>query len=204
MIICILANASSLHVYRWIQYFAGKGHQIHLISFQEFSYKPVENLYVHRIKPMSRHKGRIFSYLVNLYMDIFIHPVKVKKLIRTLNPDILHAHYLTDYGLLGYVIHFPILVLSVWGSDILIDPKRSFFRRTMAKILLNSSKLVTCDSNSVRNECLKYCKHPEKIEIILGVDLSVFHERKNRSMTGTGITILSSRGFAPLYNSILS
>ena len=200
MIICFLADASSLHTYRWIQYFAGKGHQVHLISFQEFSYNPIENLSVNIIKPILKNKGRIFSYLANKFVNIFINPIKVKKMIRTINPDILHAHYLTDYGLLGYFMHFPVSVISVWGSDILIEPKKSFFRKIMAKLIINSSKLVTCDSNSVRNECLKYCKHPEKIEIILGVDLSTFRERKNYLTKYSNFIILSSRGFRPIYN----
>ena len=42
----------------------------------------------------------------------------------------------------------------------------------MAKFILNSSKLVTADSNTVMNECLKYCNQPEKIKVIQwGVDL---------------------------------
>jgi len=106
MIICLLATAYSLHTYRWIQYFAGKGHYVHLISFQEFSYTPIENLSVHIIKPVLKNKGRIFSYLANKFVDLFINPIKVKKMIRTINPDILHAHYLTNYGSLGYFMHF--------------------------------------------------------------------------------------------------
>ncbi len=32
MRICFLAGADSIHSYRWIKYFADKGHEIHWIS----------------------------------------------------------------------------------------------------------------------------------------------------------------------------
>ena len=195
MRICFLSNAKSTHTYRWIQYFAGKGHDIHLLSFEEFPFKPVDNLTVHRI-PVIPKKVKYLSYL-----NILINPFKMKKLIRSIHPDILHAHYLTNYGLLGYFMHFHPFVITLWGSDILEAPKESLWNRIMAKIILNSSNLVTCDSNLVLNECHKYIKHPEKVEVIQwGIDLSTFREKRNDARKLPNITIISNREFEPNYN----
>jgi glycosyltransferase involved in cell wall biosynthesis len=200
MRICFLGTAYSTHTYRWIQYFAGKGHEIHLISFEEFSFKPMENLTVHRITPTIQKKENGFRYPA-YFINSIINPLRIKKLIRTINPDILHAHYLTDYGLLGYFIRFHPFVITLWGSDILLAPKESNFHRIMAKLILNSSNLVTCDSNIVRNECLTYSNHPEKVEVIQwGVDLSTFREKRNDHTKRNNITILSNREFLPNYN----
>jgi|WetSurMetagenome_2_1015567.scaffolds.fasta_scaffold132525_1 L-malate glycosyltransferase len=200
MRICFLADAKAIHTYRWIKYFAGKGHNIHLISFEEFPYNPLENLTVHRITPIIQTKENsffYFSYIINTMINPFI----VKKVIRTINPDILHAHYLTDYGLLGYFTQFHPYVITLWGSDILVAPKKSLFYRTMAKLILNSANLVTCDSVKARDECLIYCKYPENVEIIQwGVDLSVFHERKKNSAKHINFTVLSTRDFYTVYN----
>jgi glycosyltransferase involved in cell wall biosynthesis len=200
MRICFLADAKAIHTYRWIEYFAGKGHHIHLITFEEFPFKPVKNLTVHKITPIIQKKENNFFYL-DFIVNTIINPFKVKKLIRTINPDILHAHYLTDYGLLGYFVQFHPFVITLWGSDILIAPKKSMFHRIMAKLILNSANLVTCDSIKARNECLIYCRNPEKVEVIQwGVDLSTFRERQNNPAKRNTVTILSTRDFYPVYN----
>jgi glycosyltransferase involved in cell wall biosynthesis len=165
----------------------------------EYEFEPPQNIKVQRIPPTILKRGKIFSYFSN----ILLNPLKVKKLIRTFNPDILHAHYLTDNGLLGFLMHFRIFVVTVWGSDILVKPKKSYFHKFMAKFILNSAKLITCDSNSVRNECLKYCSSPKKIKVVQwGIDLPVFHERKHNQNQGNclEITILCTRNFLPNYN----
>jgi glycosyltransferase involved in cell wall biosynthesis len=133
-------------------------------------------------------------------LNIFINSFHVKKLIRSINPDIVHAHYMTDYGLLGYLVLFHPYVITLWGSDILIAPKK-IFNRIMAKFILNSSNLVTCDSNAQKNECLKYIRQPEKVEVIQwGVDLSMFREKRNDRRKPINITLLSNREFEPNYN----
>jgi L-malate glycosyltransferase len=200
MRICFLATGRSVHTYNWIKFFAKKGHQVHLICFEEYKFERLENLTVHIIRPVLP-KIKIVSYLTSSWLDPSINSFKIKKLVRKINPDILHAHYLTTYGLLGYFIHFPLFVVTLWGSDILIAPKKSSFHRIMAKFILNSSKLVTCDSERVKEECQKYLADPEKVKVVLwGVDLSLFRERQDMRLNQKKIVILSTRGFAPLYN----
>ena len=200
MRICFLAHGGSLHTHNWIRYFAGKGHQIYLISFDGYQFEPLDNVIVYTITPRFPYI-KFFSYFINLWLGPFINAFKIRGLVRSINPDILHAHYLTDYGLIGYLLHFPLFVVTVWGSDILVAPKKSLYHRIMVKLILNSSKLITGDSNTVRDECLKYCNHPEKVKVILwGVDLSIFHERVNDRTKHPKINILSNRGLIPIYN----
>ena len=197
MRICFLADGSLIHTHRWIQYFAEKGYQIHLISTNEIRFGPLDNVTIHRIIPVFQKRMQIISYFLDTFTSIF----KARKLIRIIKPDIVHAHFLTDYGLMGYFVHFPLFVVTVWGSDILITPNKSLFFRIMAKLVLNSAKLITCDSDIARKECLKYCKHPENVEIIQwGVDLSLFREKRRDHTKCINITVLSTRSASPLYN----
>ena len=197
MRICFLADGSLIHTHRWIQYFAEKGHQIHLISTNEIRFGPLDNVTIHRIIPVFQKRMQIISYFLDTFTSIF----KARKLIRIIKPDIVHAHFLTDYGLMGYFVHFPLFVVTVWGSDILITPNKSLFFRIMAKLVLNAAKLITCDSDIARKECLKYCKHPENVEIIQwGVDLSLFREKRRDHTKCITITVLSTRSASPLYN----
>jgi L-malate glycosyltransferase len=192
MRICFLANGSTTHTYNWIQYFAKKGHQVHLISLEGYKFEPHENIIVHPVKAVFSRKN--FFYYLTLSF-------RIRKILRTINPDILHAHYLTDYGLLGYLTHFPRFVITCWGSDILLEPKFFLMKRILVKPILNSAKLVTVDSVTVRDECLKYCNDSEKTKVILwGVDLTTFHEKTGGKREQAKITILSTRFFDSKYN----
>ena len=48
-----------------------------------------------------------------------------KKTIKDFKPNILHAHYASSYGILGYLIKFKPFILSVWGSDIYHFPNKN-------------------------------------------------------------------------------
>lgn len=193
MKICFLGNGNTTHVHNWIQYFAEKGHQIHLITLDGYNFEPHENISVYPVTSLLTRNRNFFSCLLL--------SLKIKKIIRMINPEIIHAHYLTDYGLLGYLTGFPRLVVTCWGSDILVEPKKFLMKRILTPRILESAKLVTADSVTARNECLKYCNHPEKTELILwGVDLALFHESARAGSGREKITILSTRIFAPNYN----
>jgi glycosyltransferase involved in cell wall biosynthesis len=203
MRICILAPGQSTHTYNWIQYFAGRGHQIYLITFNEYQFDALENVIVYTIPPSFPDNIKIFSYIIKMLFGPFINAfdaIKLRKIIRKINPDILHAHSLSQYGSMGYFLYFPVFVVTSWGSDILIEPKKSLNSWIMAKLILNSAKLITCDSNAVRDECLRYCNQPEKVKVLLwGVDLTTFHERET-TYHEKKIVILSTRDFTSIYN----
>ena len=59
---------------------------------------------------------RKIGYLFTIY--------KVRKLIFSIEPDIVHAHWATSYGLLAAVSGFHPLVISTWGSDIMDSPQK--------------------------------------------------------------------------------
>jgi glycosyltransferase involved in cell wall biosynthesis len=186
-----------MHTIRWIQYFAQKGHQIHLISSKELMPGSLDNVTFYRISPVIQTRVKFIAYFINTFTNI----VKSRKLIRTIKPDIVHAHYLTDYGLLGYFVHPRVYIVTIWGTDILIMPNTSFWLKKMAKFILNSANLITCDSDAVKNECLKYCNCPEKIEVIQwGIDVTKFHVQKQDRMNPPRITVLSTRSAEPNYN----
>ncbi|NNJ53187.1 MAG: glycosyltransferase, partial [Ignavibacteriaceae bacterium] len=43
---------------------------------------------------------------------------EVRKVIKKFNPDIVHSHYASSYGLVGALSNFHPYLISVWGSDI--------------------------------------------------------------------------------------
>ncbi|MCB0815281.1 MAG: glycosyltransferase [Flavobacteriales bacterium] len=109
MRIVLLAASSSVHVLRWANAMAERGHEVHLVS----QHVPIpgfhEGIRTHRL-PFSGVAG----YLLN--------GPSFQTLLRRIRPDVVNAHYATGYGTLArWTGPFP-LVINVWGSDVFEFP----------------------------------------------------------------------------------
>ena len=66
----------------------------------------------------------------------------IKKKLEEIQPDILHGHFLMEYGFYAAITGFSPLVVSSWGSDLLIHPQRSLMNTLLINYTLKSSSLV--------------------------------------------------------------
>lgn len=203
MRICYFADAGSIHTQRWVKYFADNGHEVHLISTRPFDDNKVENVKLYVLKKF-RPQIRILSFLINLLSDAF----QVRKLMKKIKPDILHAHYITDCGLLGALSGFHPFVLTAWGSDVLVEPKISKILKWIVKFVLKRADLITSDEDNPIEKMIELGADPEKIKVIyFGVDTQKFRplpanrsiKRKELGLSDTP-TIISTRSLKPIYD----
>jgi len=163
MKLCFLASANSIHSYRWIKYFADKGHEIHWISLQKSEFSDLQNTKFYLLKQFP---AKFFEIIFNV--------ISVKNLVKKIKPDILHAHYAGVNGVLGALSGFHPFILTAWGSDILIAGK-NFFIKPLIKFTLLKADLITCDAEHMKEAIMKLGTKPEKIKIIyFGVDTKKF------------------------------
>lgn len=71
--------------------------------------------------------------------------------LRRVQPDWIHAHYLTSHGTLAWLATAMLgapgrLVGSAWGSDVLVTPQRSAVQRWLLTRVLRACALSTSDS----------------------------------------------------------
>lgn len=98
---------------------------------------------------------------------------RLKAAIQQFQPDILHAHFATSYGLLGVLSNFHPFILSVWGSDIFNFPHRSLLHKWLLQFNLNHADKILSTSYIMATETQKYTS--KKIEVTpFGVDIKVF------------------------------
>lgn len=173
MKICYLAHAGMIHTERWVRYFADKGHEIHLISPEPFEGDNIENVELYLLRRV-RPRIRIVSALI----DILCHIVQTRKLVRKIKPDILHAHYISDCGILAALSGFHPLVLSAWGSDVLVDPKASNISNIMVKFALKKADLTLTTSQYLKGYLHREFKLPDNSVMAFhwGTDLRIFHK----------------------------
>lgn len=126
-----------------------------------------------------------WDYLLNIFW--------LRMVLRSIKPDILHAHYLTSYGLLGALSGFHPLIVTTWGTDLLVTPKKSFIYRVLLRYTLKKADLITDVAPFMNQELLKFGADPERILTSpMGVDTRIFQQEQikfNKKLT----SVLSMR-----------
>jgi glycosyltransferase involved in cell wall biosynthesis len=187
----LAGGGESVHARKWLTYFVGKGYDVHLITFTG---KPIKGVNVHKL--------RYFSKLAYPFRIL-----EVKKAVKEINPDILHAHYVSHYGVYGALTDFKPFVVTAWGSDVLIDPEKSLIKKYVVRYVLRKADLITCDAEHMREAMRRLGGVPEKISLInFGIDTRKFSpsEKSEKLRAELGIydspTVISLRNLNPLYD----
>jgi len=201
MKICYIAEGGSIHTQLWLNYFAAKGHEVHLIYWQA---RPGyhKNVHIHLLKRFTPKIWPITRYLSFLQW-IF----QIRRLVKEIKPDVLDAHFVIDNGLLAAFSGFHPFMVTAWGSDVLIFPRRNFIWKTVAKYVLKRADRVICDSEVVKTGLLSLDTIEEKItKVYNGINTSQFspqqaNEDLKNKLGITGFpTVISIRHLRPLYN----
>jgi len=156
--------------------------------------------------PEKKLKSQEISFVYNV-MRMPLIMKELKKLIRKLSPDVIHAHQITPSGLWGALSNFHPFIITPIGSDVLVHARENSFYKLITHHVLRKADLITSDSFALRDAIFQFGGSPEKTHIIQnGVDFSFFNPnvdgRRLREKLGLGDSpvILSTRGIAPLYN----
>lgn len=194
MKICFYGDFENLHTRRWVNFFIKLGHEVHLLADEHLDYPGAT---VHLCKIRSKMPYRLVERFRNL-----------RKLInKEIKPDIFHAHFVTHYGYGGALSGFHPFVLTVWGSDLYLVPKRSRLDYFMSRFTIKRADLITVDSRDLGNKVLELGAAPSKIHLIqFGVEsqkykyVDVSHLRNKLKIPANGFVVLSMRKLKPLYN----
>jgi glycosyltransferase involved in cell wall biosynthesis len=189
MRICYLANTASIHTERWASHFTQRGHQVTVVSLTN---APIAGVDVRWIGPDPNVEGR-GAYLWAV--------PRLRKLLRELNPDVLHAHYAGGYGLTAALSGFQPMALTAWGSDVLILPRTSLLMRLLVTHSLRQACLVTSMAQHMTAAITGLGVPGDRVLTLpFGVDTKLFRPACRLSTSRAGFTIVSTRHLEPLYN----
>jgi len=198
MKICYLADHGSIHTQRWLKYFAEAGHEIFLLPNSEADIN-LENVTLLDTLPKLSYKSISFFSTLS----------KAKSIIKKVRPDILHAHFVEQFGWLAALIDYHPFVLTAWGTDIFKLPydSRLGIGKQLTRYALKKADMMTAISEDLKNNMVKLGAKKENITIIhWGVDLNKFkpdlnvNEIKNKLGINGNPVILSNRYFEKHYN----
>ena len=177
MKICFIAS-NSIHTKRWVEYFA-KNHEVHVILNKKADYEGCK------------------TYVIdgNPIIKIF----KIRDLVNKINPDVVHSHQVTPFGMYGMLsCGKKPFVVTAWGGDIFVIPKKSKSMELLTKMVLKNADLITCDGENIKSEMVKLGAYRSNIKIVLfGTDTEKF---KPSDYLLKGNSVISLRSLEPVYN----
>lgn len=153
----LLSDGSSPHTYKWVKSLSAY-FDVYIISFNGIS-DEVKNILNHTnifdLRSKLHQKGKKF--------ELFKLLPKVISIFKSLNPDFINAHYVTSYGTIA-VIAKQIsrvnakLILSMWGTDILVNPFKNKLYFMLTRYDLINADLLTSESNHLANKAREISK----------------------------------------------
>lgn len=139
MRIAVMANAGSPHTRRWATAYASRGHEVHVISIRAAD---IPGVTTHRIGVGPAGSRRPWWSLLS-YARLL---VAARRLLRRLDPDVVHAHYSVTHGTIAVLTGRP-TVVTLWGSDLLRgDRTVGWFGRRVNRFVLRRARAVTAAS----------------------------------------------------------
>ncbi len=180
------ADASSVHTRRWVAEMAARGHVCTVVSRLAGEVPGAREVIV--LRPGLDKPGW------------FAAVPAVRRITRRLNPDWVHGHYVTGYGLWAAACgaRRPArIALTAWGSDILITPRESRLMRALVRWSLRRADLITADSQDVLDEIATYGPTAPRHLILWGADTDKFAPA---TQPPTGFDVISLRSWEANYN----
>ena len=182
--ICFFADGKSVHTQRWLREMVARGFEVILIT-RRLNLHNQFKAYV--VEPGFGWTGWLRGI------------PKIRRLVRNIKPDIVHGHYVTSYGLWAAICGVKPLVLTAWGSDILVSPKENRIIRWLTSWVLSKAYLITADSADALDEIKTYTPQAKMEQVQWGVDINKF--QYSRSVSNENIfNVVSLRTWSANYN----
>ena len=201
MRLCFLADARSIHTRKWVGYFAEE-HEVDLITLAYAAEEGVIPEEVYKKMGVRVHKvSKKMPFLL-------LAPFRIRSLIKKIKPDVVHAHYVTQYGFCGAFSGFHPLIISPWGSDIAVDPEKSIVKRWLVKYALKKTDVVSAVDGPIKRKLVElHCPEGKMAPLrIASVDTNEFHPSKRsesiRKAMGVenDLLVIDTRQLIPLYH----
>ncbi len=213
-----MADGGLNHTWRWVEYFAARHHDVHLITLEEAPRLPCKvwqiESRVPKFKPLVNLLGRLSGRKTSKTGTQTVPVPKlqilryllcfrtVKKIIAAVEPDIISAQQVSNYGMLAAMTGFHPLAVSALGTDVLILPKRSRLDRKRITYALRRADLITSMANHMTEVLVKDLGVDRSKVVInhFGLDPDIFTPTRRPPRPAEDVVLISTRYFRPVYN----
>lgn len=203
MKILFVGNINNAHEQKWVIPLAELGHEVHIISPEDYAEKG--KVIVHLYDPDKLYAND--NFLVRFVKKT----LDLRRYLREIKPDVLHFQFVVDLAYTAPFLGFKNIVLTPWGSDVLIFPQRSRRIYYFLKFTLQSAKVITYLSDQLlaRMNSIATLKGKRIIKVIYSVtknfknfikpsEISAFKEQ--HKLGPENKIVISFRNIMEVYN----
>ena len=183
MRIATLANAAVIHTRRWVEHFRARGHEVGLWSLET--------------GPASLGTRRLPSAPLPGFLRYPLAVPALRAALAEFRPDLVDAHFVPNYGLMGVLAGVRPLTVTAWGSDLLVAGPRDPLQAARARFVLSRADAVLADSGNLGTAARALGARAGRVRVIpWGVDPERFRPAPAR----TPGLLLSTRLHEPIYD----
>jgi glycosyltransferase involved in cell wall biosynthesis len=157
--LCLLGDANSVHLQRWAREMMARGFRVSVVTARAHDIAGVEQSV---LSPVRRS------------LDWLRRVGEARRFVEQLAPDLVHAHYISSYGYLAARCDRHPLVMTAWGSDLLLTPRHSTLMRWLTGWTLRRADLITGDSFDLVEAAQAYRPKAAVHRIHWGADTAKF------------------------------
>lgn len=185
--ILYVSDAKSIHTRRWAEHYRDQGVEVHIASFQG---EVISGVKVHLLPTWGLGRAGYFLAIPAL-----------RALARSLVPDVVHAQYVTSYGFLAAFAGLHPLVLTAWGTDVLISPKTSKLMHWLASYAVRHADAVTTVAQHMNPAVAALGISEDSVSAVpFGVDTQRFVPPAAPRLENDTLRLICTRNFAPIYD----
>jgi hypothetical protein len=180
--IAVLADFEGPHARSWMRWFVSRGHDVHAISYYTPA-APIEGVTVHALRERparptgaattSARSGtlRMPRGLLRLVHGARYLRAGLRATVRDIAPDVLHAHLIVEHGFYGTLARFHPYVVTAWGSDVLVEPRRDRASKMIARWTLRHADLATSNNAYMADRMVALGAPRDRVQlVVLGAD----------------------------------
>ena len=182
MKIATLSNAAVVHTRRWVEHLRARGHEVRLWSLEP--------------GPPELEVRALPSALLPGFLRYPLAVPALRRELRAFGPDLVDAHFVPNYGLMGALSGRRPLSVAAWGSDLLVSGGRDPLQRARTRFVLRRAELVLADADNLARAAIALGAPRAVVRAIpWGVDRARFAPAEREP----GL-LLSTRMHEPIYD----
>ncbi|MBO7913692.1 glycosyltransferase family 4 protein [Vibrio sp. G41H] len=181
--ILIVGSGKSFHATRWANAMSEAGFEVHF-----FSIIPI-------VRPLNADVV-VHEYPTSLgKLGYFSSSLKLRKILKCVGPDLVHAHYSSGNGILAVLALLGSktpFITSLYGAEVFEFPLKSKLNYKLLNLVVKRAKFILSTSNVMANKFQSlYPNFDNVIVTPFGVDVDLFNfpSNKNKNKNKNKITI---------------
>lgn len=185
--ILVLADSSSFHTQRYVRELRRQNCRVLLASLERGS------MLHYRLKRRGLVSALHYATIVP----------EIRLLIRRFRPQVVNAHFASGYGFAAALAkagsHMPVVV-HLWGSDILVVPRKSVFHRNKTRYAVSAADCVVGDSEYLLEQARRVGRVRKELCIPWGIEQRYLDLHRTDFTPANPLRIITPRPHETVYN----